>query len=176
MPSGSTKDIDLIKNVIASGGPTTTGEPMGLLKGTLPSNYIRHAQPNPDLMPGRTVMYAAAGNQPNVYVIRRNEGGQSLPAPIDPRSSGAVGWAVVIKMSETQIFKTNVSYHAGGAQGGNAPGPWDYFGFIPDPPALMGNGTYIFAFAPTAPTGGRRRGSKRRCRKGRKARKGTRRH
>jgi hypothetical protein len=169
-------------------GPTTTVAPMGISTATPPANYVKHTQPNPDLAANRTVFFPPAGGQPTLYIVRRTENGQTLPAPSGPTGAGATsgganGWTVVVTgtgdfsdgIAKDKIFKTKVSYHASGASPGNdkTPGPWDYFGFTPALPGLTGNHAYTFYFAPTATGGGRRR---RRGSRRSRGRKGTRRH
>ena len=180
----STSAVDLAKAVIAAAAATTTmptttaaALPMGPSKGTAaPEGYVMHTGVNPDIQNGPRAQQDASTKE---FYVRRNDKGQSLPAPgATATTGGANGWTVVILNPEGQpagtVFKTKVVSHvADGRLWDGSPGPFDRFKFSPAPGDFSHpTHTYGYYFAPTATGGRRRRGSRR----GRKGRKGTRRH
>jgi hypothetical protein len=143
--------------------------PVALAPSGCPSNYLPGSIPNPDITPvydGESTGdgYKVTGNE-NYYIKPPSV----VPPPgSSPTSGGAVGWNVCVYGGDLPK-PMNVKVKAHSTE--NAPGGFQSFKFSPNLPGLFGNHTFNFAFSPTKPLmGGRRgRGSKR-------VRKGTRRH
>ena len=160
-------DMDAVAAVNAA---AAIPPPTGKSTGKLPTGYVLHTGINPDIQNGPNTQMVA-GN-PNTFYVRRNENGQNLPAPTSTTGTtgGAVGWTMVLVGPTTGIaagerFSTKVINHkANNALWDGSPGPFDMFQFSPDLPALMGNNTYAYYFAPLGPKGTAMAGGRRSCR------------
>ena len=134
-----------------------------------PSNYLPGSVPNPDITPvydGASTGdgYKVTGNE-NYYIKPPSV----VPAPgSSPTAGGAVGWNVCVYGEDLpRAINAKVKAHSMD----NAPGGFQSFKFSPNLPGLFGNHTFNFAFSPTKPLAGGRRG-----RGSKRGRKGTRRH